>query len=333
MSAKGDGIRQSVGGDRAAAAGRGDSVEPSVDQVVLEAALPSGEDVPTRVLIVPWGEVRSLSGSFVVDDAAAEAAVTAFREHGADLPVDYEHQTLGGAYASPSGQAPAAGWIRELNIVRPGGDAAPGLYGEISWTPEGLARLRGREYRYLSPVALVRREDRRLTALHSVALTNKPAIVGMTPVVNRAATEALGGGESDPAAELRQLLGLPTAASTEALLAGAAARIRAFEEERAARRAEERVALALSAGQLTAAQREWAVAFARRDPEGFDQWAAAAPVVVVAGRMAAPGSGPTAGGARQAVEAAARAEYQAHRGLLEKLCTESAYVAAALRDG
>ncbi len=320
---------------RAMEAGGSARVEaaPAVDHVVLEAALPTDLEVPTRVLIAPWGEVKSVSGSFVVDDEAAEAALAAFREHSADLPVDYEHQTLGGAYASPNGQAPAAGWIRALAVVRPGADLPPGIYGEVSWTPDGLARLRGREYRYLSPVALVRRSDRRLTALHSVALTNKPAIVGMTPVVNRANLAAPSSAPAETAAELCGLLGLHAETSTEAVLAGALARLRFAEDERGQRQAEDRVALALSAGKLTAAQQDWAVAFARRDPQGFDQWAAGAPVVVVAGRMVMPGAAPSASVKRQATEAAARAEYQAHRGLLEKLCTESAYVAAALRDG
>ncbi|MGB9626589.1 MAG: phage protease, partial [Phycisphaerae bacterium] len=138
------------------------------------------------------------------------------------MPIDYEHQTLGGGYASPTGQAPAAGWIKRLFVVRPvgiacrgdeategrsdeakgqlgdekdsgtptpsfslGGRGGAGLYAEVEWTEPARAQLAARQYRYLSPVAIVRKSDRRLVALHSAALTNKPAIVGMRAIVNR----------------------------------------------------------------------------------------------------------------------------------------------------
>ena len=71
-----------------------------------------GSAVPDRVLLAPWGDVESTNGSFVVDEESADLAKAAFADHATDTPIDYEHQTLGGSYASPNGQAPAAGWIR-----------------------------------------------------------------------------------------------------------------------------------------------------------------------------------------------------------------------------
>jgi len=44
--------------------------------------------------------------------------------------------------------------------------------------------LKNREYKYLSPVVLVRKKDHKALQLHSVALTNPPAINGMVPIVN-----------------------------------------------------------------------------------------------------------------------------------------------------
>ena len=73
-----------------------------------------GAEVPCEVLVAPWGLVQSTSGTFVVDAEGAELAIRAFESQGTDLPIDYEHQTLGGRYASPSGQAPAAGWVKRL---------------------------------------------------------------------------------------------------------------------------------------------------------------------------------------------------------------------------
>ncbi len=75
---------------------------------VLRSAALTGGGVPSRVLLAPWGTVDSANGSFVLDDESARLAVAAFNEHGTDLPIDYEHQTLGGTYSSPTGKAPAA---------------------------------------------------------------------------------------------------------------------------------------------------------------------------------------------------------------------------------
>jgi len=136
--------------------------------------------VPSEVLIAPWGRVESANGTFVVDDESGRLVVAAFERQGCDLPIDYEHQTLGGSYASPTGQAPAAGWIKRLE-VRPG----VGLVAHVQWTDPAREQLGARQYRYLSPVAIVRRSDRKLIELHSAALTNKPAIAGMQPLVNR----------------------------------------------------------------------------------------------------------------------------------------------------
>lgn len=147
---------------------------------VMRSADIGGDTLPRRVLLAPWGEVESTNGNFLVDDQAADLTVTAFRDHGTDLPIDYEHQTLGGAYASPSGQAPAAGWIKNLDA-----EPALGIFAEIEWTEAARRLIADRQYRYLSPVAIIRRADRRLVALHSAALTNKPAIIGMQPIVNR----------------------------------------------------------------------------------------------------------------------------------------------------
>jgi hypothetical protein len=84
------------------------------ERVALEAAVLDEPEVPERILITPWGEVESSAGSFVVDEEAAKETIAAFERHGTDLPVDYEHQTLGGTYSSPSGQAPAAerSWLK-----------------------------------------------------------------------------------------------------------------------------------------------------------------------------------------------------------------------------
>ncbi len=274
---------------------------------------------PTRVLLVPWGEVRSVRGEFVFDGASAEATIAAFERHGTDLPIDYEHQSLGGEFSAPSGQAPAAGWIKRLTLVSPDADAAdePGLWAEVEWTEPARQQLAARQYRYLSPVALVRGEDRRMIGLHSAALTNKPAIRGMRPVVN--SVEAWG--------RLREALGSATEGDETELVTMAAARIVGLESHLAERAADERVSAALACGKLVPAQREWALGLARRDPAGFDEWLRHAPVMLAAGRAVDSADGD----ADEAVARRARREYRAGGRALGALCSEEAFVRDALR--
>jgi len=290
----------------------------------LSSACLAGDAVPTRVLLAPWGRVESTNGSFVVDDESARLAVAAFDEQGIDLPIDYEHQTLGGTYSSPSGQAPAAGWIKRLFA-----ESGVGLMAEIEWTPQGRERLAAKEYRYLSPVAIIRKTDRKLVALHSAALTNKPAIVGMEPIVHRAGWP--GDASSDaPLTLLKTELDLPDEAAPEEVLVAASRRLAELRTEAKRQHVEERVGEALRAGKLVEAQRAWAETLAAREEGLFDEWFRTAPVVVQPGLTAAPHAADLADRGRRAASARARAEFASNR-LLSALTTEEAYVADALR--
>ena len=325
--------------DNAPRALPGGLVQAAVERLVMESSTVGQADPPEQIFIAPWGEVETLAGSFIVDQEAATATIEAFTAHGTDVPVDYEHQTLGGNYSSPSGQAPAAGWIRALSMITPseaaarGGDIQPGLWARVEWTEEAAEKLRTRQYRYLSPVALVRRSDRRLIGLHSVALTNKPAIVGMRPLIASADSAARDGHQpmAFAAERLRGLLRVADSAEEGAVLLAAAERIELLESRERHQAASRCVAAAMSAGKLTAAQRDWAVSLAERNPAEFERWAAVAPVVVPLGRIVPVVSGDSSTSAHRAAESAARAEYRTNRGFLEKLCGEEAYVAQAVR--
>jgi phage I-like protein len=290
----------------------------------LEAAA-----VPTQVLLTPWGAVESASGRFVVDEEAGQLVVEAFRAHGTDLPIDYEHQTLGGDYAAPDGQAPAAGWIKEIEALD-----GVGLVAHIQWNDPASQRIAAREYRYLSPVAIVRKSDRKLVAIHSAALTNKPAIVGMTPIVNRAAVAgapATQGDEDDavaPLEALRGALGLPEEVGVEELLSAAARRLGELEHGARLQNVRRRVREALVSGHLVEAQREWAEQLILRDERLFDEWLRTSPTIVPRGVTRAPTE--RGENRRGAVEHAARAEYRAHP-LLAALTSEEAFVACAVR--
>lgn len=134
--------------------------------IALQAGTIDLSGAPEEIKILPLGEVKSTKGTFLVDDASVDMILKSFKDRRIDLVVDYEHQTLLNV------QAPASGWITEL---RKGADA---IIGKVQWTQKAKEYLKNREYRYLSPTIMVRK-DRRVSAVSSVALTNSPAIDGM----------------------------------------------------------------------------------------------------------------------------------------------------------
>ena len=291
----------------------------------LRSASLTGQPVPQRVLVAPWGLVESTNGTFFVDEESARLVLEAFEAHGTDLPIDYEHQTLGGSYSSPSGQAPAAGWIKRL-LAEPG----VGLLAEIEWTEQGSKMLASREYRYLSPVALIRKSDRKLVAIHSAALTNKPAIVGMEPIANRVPLD-FGEAGDEPLGLLMAELGLPAETQPTEVLVAAGERLADLQRRAQRRHVEERVLEALRTGKLVEAQRGWAEELVAREEELFDEWFRTAPVVVSPGRSALPGALDRTRPHEEPTAARARAEFRAHPAL-STLTTEEAFVSAALRE-
>lgn len=280
-------------------------------------------DIAKRILLAPWGCVESSNGSFVVDEESVTMVLRTFEEHATDLPIDYEHQTLGGVYSSPNGQAPAAGWVKRIL-----GEVSVGLFAEIEWTEQAREMLASKEYRYLSPVAIIRKSDRKLVAIHSAALTNKPAIVGMEPIVNR--VDAVDGEENLSALEvLREELNLHEGASPQELLATAGARLCQLRREVRLQHAQQRVRDAIRAGKLVEAQRTWAENLVALEEELFEEWFRTAPVVAAPGKLT-PAPQQDQYERHRAVAAHARTEFRAN-GILAGLTSEDAYVEDACR--
>ncbi len=150
-----------------------------IDQIlVIFEALPqaqTGAEVPEWFRVVPLGEdmplLDNVFPSFSAGPQDFEAMIRAFKARKYDMVIDYEHQTLKGV------QAPAAGWVRDLE-TRP-----DGLWAKAEWTPKAQGYLQNREYRYFSPVLLLNRETQRPFDIRSVALTNTPSIIGLEPLV------------------------------------------------------------------------------------------------------------------------------------------------------
>ena len=183
--------------------------------------------VPTEIKILPLGRVHSQKGDFNVDEESFELIRKQFKDRKLDLVIDYEHQTLSDV------QAPAGGWIKELYK---GEDA---IIAKVEWTAKAAEYLKNKEYRYLSPVVLVRKRDQKATAIHSVALTNTPAIDGMFALVNSLDIEDISeGGNIMDLKELAKALGLPETATEEEIkkavedAAKAAEKLKEMEEKK-----------------------------------------------------------------------------------------------------
>ncbi len=129
---------------------------------------------PIDITVVPDGYVETRNGWFLLDREAAVAMLQDFSKHRTQIVIDFEHQTLGGEYASPDGKAPAAGWITGLRYK-----VGTGIVATVQWNDDARAMIRAGQYKYLSPVVAVRKSDSRAIGLHSVGLTNTPAIPGM----------------------------------------------------------------------------------------------------------------------------------------------------------
>lgn len=170
---------------------------------ICRAQPASAEGGTQEIKILPRGMVRSQKGDFLVDDKSFELMLKEFKERKIDKVVDYEHQTLQDV------QAPAAGWIKNLKLTE------EAVVAEVEWNPKAEEYLKNKEYRYLSPVVRVRPSDKRAVLLHSVALTNTPAIDGMFSI-NKLLEEYEEENKMN-LKELAKILGLPEDADEEAV--------------------------------------------------------------------------------------------------------------------
>jgi phage I-like protein len=227
----------------------------------------------------------------------------------AGLPIDYDHATDFGA---PEGRpAPAAGWIRELE-VRGGA-----VWGRVEWTVRAASSIVAREYRYVSPVFQFDPKDGVVTRLLRAGLTNNPNL--HLTAIAASHTAAANNETKDeqmefPSQELRELLSLESDATVADVVAKvrelraaadaassqststhahdpahyvaiaeferALSELNALKADRARERAAHTVEEAIRAGKIVPAQREWAIAYCAADTRGFQAFAAKQPSIL-----------------------------------------------------
>jgi phage I-like protein len=200
---------------------RGDVARLSVEIDAQEALADEGQSPLTGrwIQVLPFGQsIQARDGrKFTIQDAHEVVKNT-------ELPllIDRDHQSV-------DGESLAAGWIEELQ-VRDG----DGVWGRAAWTPKGAEQVKSREFRFLSPVVLGKRDAGlfHVKKLGSVALTNTPALkMAGIEMFREQLSHRFGAfiTEEQPMSKLKAVLcsalGLGTDASDDAVESAALARI------------------------------------------------------------------------------------------------------------
>lgn len=176
------------------------------------AAPEMGAGQTASVQIMPWGEFAVNGQPSRLTEESLPLIEQFLAARGVDIPLDYDH----GCFDNPpaNGIALAAGWVRKLHLEK-----GQPLRADVEYTPKAAAHVRAKEFRYLSPTFFRRKSDGVVIGLHSVALTNTPAIAGMPPIAARS-------NAADAAAEriaamktIAQCLGLAAEATEEQIAA------------------------------------------------------------------------------------------------------------------
>jgi len=141
--------------------------------IIAALGLEAGKELPEWICIFAEGTVEvEGAGSYKVDRESWQLVEAMLKRRGVDIVFDYEHQTLADV------KAPAAGWCRDWRYTD-----GVGIEARVEWTAEASGYVSKGEYRYFSPVFHVRKSDRRLVAVHSVALTNAPRTNNIKPLL------------------------------------------------------------------------------------------------------------------------------------------------------
>ncbi|HWQ09626.1 MAG TPA: phage protease [Holophaga sp.] len=158
---------------------------------------------PVWIHTLPAGTFRGRDGRgpYLVQDAQAVIKATLAYAEGADLVVDYEHQTL--TAEQHSGPVPAAGWMKAYEARE------DGIWAQVDWTPAASSALVAKEYRYFSPVFDYDTRTGAVVRLKLGALTNVPNLQ----------LQAAASRQGDPMNELMErlcyLLNLPLTTTPE----------------------------------------------------------------------------------------------------------------------
>lgn len=140
--------------------------------------LDTGESAapPTEFRIFRAGLNKSRKGNFLFSERSATEVMADAADFEADYPIDFNHSMFGFSMGDPAENGKAAGWFRPE--VRNGELWAT----NVVWSELASDKLTKREYRYISPTFNCK-EDGEILELLNVALTNIPALKGLSPLM------------------------------------------------------------------------------------------------------------------------------------------------------
>lgn len=128
---------------------------------------------PDGVFKAQDGRPKGLDG-FVLNPTVAKSLIATLQASKNDIVIDYEHQTL---YSEQNGQpAPASGWIKRIDIKY---KQNVGMVAKVKWTSRAAEKIKGDEYRFISPVLEIDPVTGEILDIYHVALTNLPGLDGM----------------------------------------------------------------------------------------------------------------------------------------------------------
>jgi phage I-like protein len=178
----------------------------------------SGDPLPVRKLVLPWGTSQAIDGPVTLDDSSVRYFSATQQAQGWDrVALDYEHNTVPGTPAHKESKEPRDVAAFGVPTLVPG----EGLYLDaLEWTPGGVKSVAN--YCDLSPAICFVPGTRTVQGMHSTALCRAGAIAGLRAFsVEIATPQPTQGTHTMERTVLLALLGLADSASDDQLLTAA----------------------------------------------------------------------------------------------------------------
>lgn len=172
---------------------------------------PSAKSIipPQWVHLLPIGHFSGLDGRGTFQVNNPQKIIDAsLPVGGRPIPVDYNH-LLFSDNANHNPDATAAGWVDRLETRE------DGIWGHVEWTPKAAKMISDREWRYLSPAIVDRKNV--VVKILGVALVNRPNLL-LTDLFDGPVSGSEVNGSSLQAS-LQEMLGLSNDASENDILA------------------------------------------------------------------------------------------------------------------
>ena len=289
--------------------------------IICAAEQVAMDGVPEEIKILPLGTVHNVHQDFLVDDESCQEIIKQFSNRKIDLVIDYEHQTLFNVQAPAGGwikeirkgedakvewTPKAQEYLRNkeyrylspvVNVRKSDGRAVSISSVALTNTPAitgmfAVVNSAGIPAGYINPEGGKEMEFLKMLA----AILGLPETASEEDIKNAVETLQKKGTETEPVANstILSMLSLKADAKTEDVTAriqqlqngetGMAAELAALKTQFAKKEAEEAVAVALKAGKISAAQKEWASEYALKDPTGFQSFCEKSVPVVPMGK-------------------------------------------------